>query len=128
MTTALKARGLWLALGWGLVILVAYLSLAPAPPELPLEQGDKLSHVLAYIVLMSWFANLYESPLRFRFALGFTFLAISLECLQQQTGYRTFEVTDMVAGAAGIAVGWILAPPRTPNYLSVVEKICQNHS
>jgi VanZ family protein len=122
----LKARRLWLALGWTLILLVTYLSLTPAPIELPLEEGDKFSHILAYLVLMSWFANLYETRAqRIGFALGFIVLGVALEFLQRWTGYRSFQVTDMAASAVGVALGWMLAPPRTPHYLRIIEKVCR---
>jgi len=123
LTGDLKGRRLWLALGWFLVFLVVYLSLSPAPIQLEIEQGDKFSHALAYLVLMSWFANLYHPPVqRLGFALGFIVLGIGLELIQRETGYRSFEVADMTADAAGVAVGWILAPPRLPNYLQILER------
>jgi VanZ family protein len=120
----LRVRRLWLVLGWMLVLLVVYLSLAPAPIELEIEQGDKLSHILAYLVLMSWFANLYESHgQRIGFALGFILLGIALEFVQRWIGYRSFEMADMAAGTVGVVIGWILVAPRTPNYLQLIEKI-----
>ena len=51
----------WLALGYGLILLVIYLSLTPAPPSIPIENGDKLGHGMAYATLMVWFAWLYPS-------------------------------------------------------------------
>ncbi len=88
-----------------------------------MEEGDKFGHGLAYATLMSWFANLYEvSARRMQFAIGFIALSIALEFVQRWTGYRSFEVADMVAGAAGVAAGWIFAPPRVPNYLRGTEK------
>lgn len=112
-----------------LVVLVTYLSLTPAPVEPEIEQGDKFLHILAYMVLMSWFANLYDIPAqRAGLAAGFVLLGISLEFFQQWTGYRSFELADMAAGAIGVAIGWALAPPRIPNYLGVAERLCGNHS
>jgi VanZ family protein len=121
---ALRVRRFWLLLGWMLVFFVIYLSLTPEPVQVPMEEGDKLGHVLAYAALMSWFANLYEgSARRMQFAIGFIALGITLEFIQGSTGYRSFEVADMAAGAAGVAVGWISAPPRIPNYLHGTEKV-----
>ena len=82
---------------------------------LPLEQGDKLSHTLGYLVLMSWFANIYATPSRrVRSAIGFIPLGVALEFLQRWTGYRTFEVT----GECGRRRPGIDAcSSRTPNYL-----------
>ena len=94
----------------------------PSPVQLPLKGWDKFSHVIAYFVLMSWFANLYEVPAqRLQFALGFCAMGLALEFLQRWTGYRLFEVMDMLASTTGVAVGWVLAPPRLPNYLRLVE-------
>jgi VanZ family protein len=126
LTAELKARRLWLVIGWTLVLLIIYLSLTPTPIELPLEQGDKLSHAFAYLVVMSWFANLYDAlPQRVGIAIGLVLLGVALEFVQRCTGYRSFEVTDMAASATGVILGWVLAPPRLPNYLQFVEKVCK---
>ena len=106
------------------VLFVIYLSVTPAPIQLPIELGDKFSHGLAYLVLMSWFANLYQVPAqRTMSAIGFIVMGIALEFVQRWTGYRSFEMSDMVAGAVGVAAGWLLAPPRLPNYLHMTEKL-----
>jgi len=129
LSAHLRLRGLWVVVGWLLVLLVVYESLTPAPIRMDFEQGDKLGHALAYLILMSWFANLYEIPAqRIAFAVGFAFLGISLEFIQRWTGYRSFELADMAAGTVGVVIGWILAPPRTPNYLVVAEEFWRNHS
>lgn len=107
-----------------LVLLVIYLSLTPAPVTLTIREGDKFAHLFAYLVLMSWFANLYPGAShRAGFAAGFIALGVILEFVQLWTGYRSFEVTDMAAGALGVAAGWATAPPRLPNYLSLAEKL-----
>jgi len=125
----LRVRRLWLVLGWMLVLLVVYLSLTPAPIELEIRQSDKFSHALAYLVLMSWFGNLYETPVgRVSLAVGFIAMGIALEFIQGWVGYRSFEVADMGAGAAGVAFGWLLAPPRVPNYLGLAERFWRAHS
>ena len=107
-----------------MVLVVICLSLTPTPVTLPTREGDKLSHALAYFVLMSWFANLYASEsYRAEFAVGFIALGVVLEFLQLWTGYRSFELTDMIAGAIGVVIGWATAPPRLPNYLSLAEHL-----
>jgi len=122
-----RARKLWLIVGWLLILLVIYLSLAPISIEMPVEDGDKIGHVAAYAALMLWFANLYETLTRRSIlAIGFVALGIALEFVQGETGYRTFEVADMVADALGVAVGWALAPPRLPNFLQRIEKFVRS--
>lgn len=121
---AFRFRPLWLFAGWMLVLLVVYLSLVPSPPTLTKTPGDKLEHWLAYAALMSWFVNLYaELSPRAKVATGLIALGVGLEFVQRWTGYRTFEVTDMMADAAGVITGWLSAPPRLPNYLRVIEKL-----
>ena len=120
----LPHRRFWLFLGWMLILLVVYLSLTPNPIEVPVEQGDKIGHVLAYGTLMIWFANLCKSPAkRSAFALGFVATGVALEFAQGWTGYRNFELADMVADATGVAVGWVLASPRLPNFFGGLESI-----
>lgn len=120
---ALRFRLLWLIAGWMLVLLVIYLSLAPTSPPLTKNQGDKLEHILAYAVLMSWFVNIYMGMTsRTRIAVGLIALGVGLEFVQRWNGYRTFEMADMAANAAGVAAGWLSAPPHLPNYLHVIEK------
>jgi hypothetical protein len=71
-TPLLRWLPLWLATGWLLVASIIYLSLAPAPPSIDLPEGDKLEHVLAYAVLMFWFAQMYyRTRSRLLFAVGF---------------------------------------------------------
>jgi VanZ family protein len=120
----LRLRGYWLAVGWSLVLLIVYLSLTPEPVQLNVEQGDKYGHVLAYAALMSWFANIYDNSVRrLQWALGFVALGIGLEFAQAWTGYRSFELADMAADAAGVAAGWVCASPRIPNYLRWTERL-----
>jgi VanZ family protein len=115
---------LWLATGWLLIAAVVYLSLTPAPPKMDVPVGDKIGHVVAYSVLMFWFTQIYyERRSRMLIALGFVLLGISLEYLQGLGGDRQFEVTDMIANTAGVAIGWISGPPRSGNLLSRIESV-----
>ena len=112
-------RRLWLVAGWVGVIGVVVLSLIPPPPAiLGVENEDKLGHLLAYGLLMWWFAqDVLAARRRSGVALALIALGVALEFLQGWGGLRTFSVADMVADAAGVAVGWALAPPRLPNLL-----------
>ena len=109
-SSALQHRALWLTLGWGIVAAIVWLSLTPRPPTLPLEQGDKLGHLLGYGVLMLWFGQLYAAErTRLAYALGFATMGVALELAQKLLGYRTYDAFDMVANALGVALGWGLA-------------------
>jgi VanZ family protein len=119
----LALRHAWLALGWAGVAAIVYLSLMPDPPDLGVEQGDKLEHVAAYGCLMFWFAQVFVARTsRWTVGLALVALGVALEFAQRATGYRTFSVADMGAGALGVLLGAWLAPPRTPSRLDLAER------
>jgi VanZ family protein len=115
-------RRVWIIIGIGLVLAVVVLSLIPRPPETGFEHGDKLHHLVAYFVIMHWFAQLHAGGAgRTALAAGFAVMGVALEWLQGLTGYRDASALDALANAAGIALGWLAAPPRLPNLLAWVE-------
>ncbi|MDD3883674.1 MAG: VanZ family protein [Gallionella sp.] len=104
-------RTIWLVLGWAWVGVVIFISLTPNPPE-PVRfwNADKLEHALAYGLLMLWFAQIYLQHTSRLLAAGLLILlGVSLEILQSFTGYRFFEVADMVANTTGVLLGWVWA-------------------
>ena len=120
---SISLRRVWRVIGAGLILSVIWLSLTPRPIEVPVAQGDKLGHVLAYATLMFWFAQLdarYRA--RVAYALAFATLGVALEFAQRLTGYRAFDINDMVASAVGVLLGWVVAPPRGPDVLGLLER------
>lgn len=113
----------WQIAGWLGIAAIITLSLAPLQLDMAVDNGDKFGHLAAYGLVTLWFAHLYTG-LRQRIGLvvGMVALGIALEYAQRATGYRSFEVADMVADATGVAIGWLLAPPRLPNFLDWAEK------
>jgi VanZ family protein len=118
-------RRAWIVIGWVGISAVIVLSLIPSPPQLlPVEQGDKVEHMLAFGSLMFWFAQVYAQRGRRLTTAGLlAALGIAIEFAQGDTGYRTFEYADMGADCAGIIVGWLLAPPRLPNLYAWSEHL-----
>ena len=111
----MKLRALWLAIGWGLVATIVWLSVTPRPPDTGIEHGDKLGHFAAYGAVMFWFCQLYPRlPGRVAYAAGFIAMGVALEFVQRSLGYRTFEVLDMVADAVGVLLGWMVALAAPP--------------
>ena len=110
---------LWLILGWLLVALIIFLSLYPKPPQpLEFEQSDKVSHILAYMILMLWFANIYpQRSSQLQLSIGFFVMGVCLEFLQGMTQYRTFSFIDMLANGMGILLALYLAKTRLATYL-----------
>ncbi|MGA7983803.1 MAG: VanZ family protein [Burkholderiales bacterium] len=106
----MSVRRLWLAIGWAMVAAIVVGSVMHSPPSLGFEQSDKLEHLGGYGLVMFWFCQIYAARrVRLGYALGFAALGIALEFVQGWLGYRDFEVADMIADAAGVALGWGLA-------------------
>ena len=124
MPDALKLSRLWKAIGYALILLVVYQSLNRQPIEITVVEGNLLGHLVAYGTLMLWFAQIH-SPGRARTACaaGFVLLGLGLEVAQGFTDYRTFDLFDAGANASGVALGWLLAPPRLPNFLRMLESL-----
>lgn len=102
---------------------MTYLSLFAEPFPIGIEEGDKVQHLAAYGALMLWFAQvtIARAP-RIRIAIALTALGAALELAQLATAVRVFSVADMAANAFGVAIGWLLAPPRLPNFLLMAER------
>ena len=115
---------MWVGIGWLLVATIVYLSLATIDVDVHVANGDKYGHVAAYAVAAFWFMQLYKSGRsRLIIALGLALLGVGLEFAQEESGHRMFEYADMVADCVGVALGWIAAPPRTPNLLERIERM-----
>jgi VanZ family protein len=111
----------WILVGAGLVIAVLLLSLLPLSVDLS-EGKDKLSHFLAYGSMMFWFGMLYPAWRRqVQIGLALALMGVGVEYLQRLTGYRSFEVADMIANAVGVLIGWALVQTPLRKILSWVD-------
>ena len=122
----LKLRFLWLAIGYGLVVLVVYLSLTSQPVDLELNvpYEDKFFHALAYFTLMAWFSQIYHDRFqRNMIAVVFVFMGVTLEYLQSFDPARYSEFGDMIANTIGVALGFSMALTGAKNILLRLEKI-----
>ena len=107
MTGKQSVRPFCVAAGWALAAAIVWLSLTPAPPQIDIEQADKIGHFAGYGTLMFWFCLLYtRRAQRIAYALLWIGMGIGLEFAQGQLGYRTYEVYDMYANALGVLIGW----------------------
>jgi VanZ family protein len=120
-----RYRRTWLLLGWGMVFSVFVLSLIPL--NVDLEEGrDKVAHFIAYGSMTFWFALLFKGRIRqLAIAIVFAAMGVAIEYLQRMTGYRTFDVADMIANGIGAALGWGLAQTPLGNALGWVERLLE---
>ena len=116
-------RRAWLAGGWLLDFLVAYLSLTPHPPQqVTFAHADKLEHGLAYAFLSLWFCQLYLSARSRMVAIAALIgLGVGLEFIQGWTGYRLFDVWDMAANSIGVLLGLLLVRTRLGRLFISIE-------
>lgn len=123
MNPQLKYSPLWLTLGGLLIALIWYLSLMPDPPDTGIDNGDKIEHLLAYGMLMSWFAQIYiQWKPRLRLMLGFILMGVLLEVLQGMTGFRTYSYADMAANSGGVFIGLLLSQGPLARLLQQFEQ------
>jgi len=122
-TTSQPHRGAWLVLGWGMVLAVFVLSLIPLDVDLQ-EGRDKVAHCIAYGSMTFWFAMLFRGWARqLGVALAFAAMGVGIEYLQRMTGYRTFDVADMLANGIGAALGFGLVQTPLGRALDWTERL-----
>jgi VanZ family protein len=92
----------------GLIIVIAYLSLAPKPAVT--ASNDKLGHFIAYSVL-TFFLMLafsgYKWKSRFLFLLAVVYGSL-LEMGQLWVPGRSFSTLDLAANASGAVIGAVI--------------------
>lgn len=70
---------------------------------------DLLLHAGVFAALSVWFMGLYRKSSYWKVALGLLIFGIAIELCQRAVGYRTADLADIGADAAGIAIGVVLA-------------------
>lgn len=105
----LKYGRFWLVFGW--LAIVAALIVCLLPPqyvEVP-NANDKMEHALGYVLLTLWFCGIYPRSQYWKIAVGYLIFGAVIEMLQSWMHLgRNGDINDMVADAAGIAVGVLL--------------------
>lgn len=87
------------------LVVVTWQSLVPSDDVLVRTTYDKAGHAVAYAVLGALAALAMARP-RFTTAwLGIVAFGLVLEIAQWLTGYRSFELVDLLADAVGAAAG-----------------------
>jgi VanZ family protein len=84
-------------------------SLLPGRSIPSINIGDKFLHAGSYFLLMVWFAGLYERRRHFVIAIVLAMLGLGLDLLQGTVSSRSFDLLDVAANTAGIAVGWAVS-------------------
>ena len=90
------------------IIVLSLISIKQQP--INLKFLDKIEHTIAYTVLSFLWCIVFRNNTRKDVpVIGCISLGVLLEFLQAQTGYRTFEVNDMLANTLGVFIGMVLS-------------------
>lgn len=98
-------------------------SLFPVSTLPEVNISDKAGHLATYGLLTLWFCGVY--PRRAALVVGIALLAmgVTLEGLQAFTESRTPEAADLLANAAGILIGLVLARSGLDRWCAMVESL-----
>lgn len=117
-------RNIWLSIGWFLVLLIWVMSLIPVPESIDIKitYFDKVEHMLAYFMLMAWFAQLYHKrSTRLLYAVGFVAMGLVIEVMQGMGEVRLFDLNDIVANIAGVILAWLFVTGSLTEILAKLE-------
>lgn len=89
---------------------ILYLATTSEPYPVPSADSDKLNHLLAFLQLTIVTRLAWPGLNRLWIACGLLTFGVTIEVIQAQLPYRTFAVADIVADAAGIAIGLLPCP------------------
>jgi len=70
---------------------------------------DKWLHGITFVFLAIWFAGQYRPSSYWRIGVGLVLFGVLIELCQRMVTYRSSEWFDIVADAAGIVVGLVIA-------------------
>ena len=120
----LKLQKFWLIIGFCYISAIFYLCLRKTAPSTPvIPHFDKILHFTAYYCLMSYFSLLLKaSSYKKAFSL-FVLMGVLIELLQLMSGYRSFELLDILANTTGLVAGLFTFGKFLPDVLIWLEKI-----
>jgi len=113
----------WLGAGLALLAVIMILALLPLPTLLPITQGDKVLHFLAFAFVTLWFLGVFEPAIAPRVAGGLVLYGVLMELLQGLTPYRSADPYDVLSDVIGISAGWLLASAGLRRWCGRVEAL-----
>ncbi|QOJ31393.1 MAG: VanZ family protein [Gammaproteobacteria bacterium] len=117
----LRYKWFWLGAGLGGLALTLGLALLPMATPIAMANGDKLMHVLAFAVLVTWFLGVVDEGMTLRVIALLAAYGLLIEFLQSFLAYRAADPWDVLADFTGIGIGWLLAGAGLRRWCGWVE-------
>lgn len=111
----------WLITGLVLLVLGIVAALSSSTPGLPVTNGDKILHGLAFFAFMIWFGGIFQAIYAPFLVIGLSGYGLLIEVLQRFTPTRQADVFDLVADVAGILLGWLLSSAGLSRWCAKLE-------
>lgn len=86
------------------------------------ENTDKWLHGITFLALSFWFVGLYAARDFWRIAVGLLVFGVIIEILQRMISYRTADLIDVAADAAGIVGGLLIGAAGAAGWCLRVER------
>lgn len=113
---------MWQALGWTFVVAAIVASLLPVTSLPDAGVSDKLGHTVTYAFLTLWFCGVYPRRAAPAVAAALLALGAGMEALQGLTETRRPEAADLLANAAGVLLGFLVARTGLDRWCAKVEE------
>ncbi|MCH2205044.1 MAG: hypothetical protein MK132_04120 [Lentisphaerales bacterium] len=98
---------------WAYIIFLTVSLLMPVPQTGEVNHMDKVIHVGVFVlagISMTWAYGTDKKLFNYLLTYG-----IAIECAQGLTGYRSFDVLDLLANAGGLLLSRLLILMKTGN-------------
>ncbi|WP_417529966.1 VanZ family protein [Marinobacter lipolyticus] len=106
----LDCRPLWQLALLISVIAILYLATTSQPYPLPSSPNDKINHLIAFTELTILARLGWPRMPGIWLVVGLCLYGLAIELVQSQLPYREFSMADLIADAAGIAIGLLPWP------------------
>jgi VanZ family protein len=126
--TAPHFAALWWTLGWAMVLLILYSTLAPSRYVPDVHLNDKIEHATAFLGMTFWFGGLVTRRRFWVLAVVMSAFGAAIEVAQGTMGLgRDMDIHDGIADTCGVLAALALlltcVPRSQGSWLRWVERL-----
>jgi VanZ family protein len=115
---------LWWGVGWALVLLILYGTLAPVHYVPDLHLNDKLEHAAAFFGMTCWFGGLVRRRRYAALIFWMLLLGAGIEVAQGLMGLgRDADIRDFAADSIGVAAASLLVYIGLGSWTAHIERV-----